>query len=204
MIVSRFGRFPASAILVFLLSGTACKNRGPLTVIRSIDDMRPDAQPGKTADLVLAGTAYPVTLRQTRNAGRVELDLISHGEVLESERYEIGSQSFSLLDAAEEHFLPALPLLRFPLTIGENWTWTGTMTTGRIPRPATASVAISTADLFAGGASHDTVKAMVDLSFEANPGRAPLKRQLSFWFDPNDGLIQREFGTASVRQPPKT
>lgn len=182
---------------------TSCKPLGQGAAITSIDELAPDVLPGATADLVLAGTAYPVALNRINHGDTLELDLVSHGEVLEAERYQRGPSSFALLDAAEEHFKPGIPLLKFPLRVGESWTWRGNMTTGLIPRSATATIATASDSVFLTDTSHDTVRTTVDLSFEADPGKAPLKRQLIFWFEPKAGIVKRQFGTASVRQPSK-
>jgi hypothetical protein len=165
-----------------------------------LSDMTPQALPGKTSDLILAGATYPVTLKAVEKPDTLTLDLISHGEVLESERYGITGETFGLWDAAEEHFKPMLPLLKFPLHLGDSWDWTGCLATGGISKPAVAEISTESERIFTAGASHETVRTTVDISVDANPGKPQLKRQLIFWFEPKAGIITRQFGP-SVRQP---
>jgi hypothetical protein len=186
-----------------IASSPGCTVRnGPVTV-ESLSDMAPDASPGKTADLILGGTTYPVDIRLARSQGQMTLDLAGHGEILESERYGVEGQTFGLLDAAEEHFKPMLPLLKFPMHTGDAWSWSGSLTTGGISRPATAAISTANERIFAGGVSHETVRSTVDISMEANPGKQPVQRQLIFWFEPKAGVIKRQFGAESIRQPPQ-
>jgi hypothetical protein len=194
---------PLEPALVWLAAFFCCScgSAHRAATIATMAELAPETVPGKSADLILAGTSYPVQLVVKRNQDRMELILENHDEPFEIERYEVGSNEFSLLDAAEEHFWDPLPLLKFPLRMGEGWTWVGTMTTGQIPRRATAKIVPSSETLFISGVSYETIKVDVDLSLYANMGKTPLKRSLDFWFEPKGGLIKRAFGTASVRQP---
>ena len=191
---------PAIAGLVTVLS-FSCTPAHKGIRIDSMAELAPETVPGTSAELMLAGTSYSVQISVKRNEDRMELILLSHGEPFEIERYQVSADRFSLLDAAEEHFVPALPLLKFPLRIGDGWSWAGTMKTGDISRQASAKIVSAWETLFVSGVSHDSVKITVDLAFDANKGKPPLKRQLVFWFEPKAGLIKREFGTASIRQP---
>jgi len=169
-----------------------------------MSDVAPTTAPGTQAELDLAGTAYPVGLKTTDKDGRLQIDLVSHDEVFEVERYAYDEESFSLMEAAEEHYSPPLPLLSFPIHTDDPGSWSGTMTTGPIARPATAKISTSIEHTYIGGTSEDTLKVVVDLDLVADQNRAPLKRQLVFWFEKGRGLIKREFGSADVRQPPNS
>lgn len=193
------GRGPAALWAALCVGCTAPPHHGE--VISSISQIAPATIPGTSADLLLAGTPYPVQIVVKRSGNIMELVLQNHGEPFEIERYEVSPDQFGLIDAAEEHFAPPLPLLKFPLTMGEEWGWSGTMSTGQIPRLATAKVTPAWETLFLSGVSHKTVKIDVDLSLYANKGKSPLKRSLDFWFEPKLGLIKRQFGSTSIREP---
>jgi hypothetical protein len=75
------------------------------------------------------------------------------------------------------------------------------MTSAEIGRQATATITAGNETLYIKGLAADTIKVVVDLNLDADPNRPPLKRQLVFWFQKGHGLIKREFGSASIRQP---
>jgi hypothetical protein len=134
----------------------------------------------------------------------LRFDLVAHGEVFETEEYEDGPRQFSLLYSGEERYNPPLPLLQFPFGFGDKWDWNGSMTSGGIPRKASATVITASDRLYYGNQSHETVRVSVGISLSANPGSPPLRRDLTFWFEPQSGIVKRQFGSASIRQPPSS
>jgi hypothetical protein len=167
-----------------------------------MEEIAPQTPPGTQAELLLAGTTYSVDLKTTDKAGNLRIDLIGHGEVFETEDYEYDPHSFSVEEAAEEQYAPPLPLLTFPIRTEDPVSWSGTLTSGHIGRQATATVTTTTERSYLGGAGEDTLKVNVVLNMVADPNHPPLSRQLVFWFARGRGLVKREFGTTSVRQPP--
>jgi hypothetical protein len=190
-------------------ASSGCKPKGVSEVERvgtgaefhSQSDLAPESDFGKKAVLLLAGASYPVSVALSRTDGQFSVRLVSNGEDLEEEDYRSEPEAFELTEADEERYAPPLPLLRFPMRVGDTWTWNGTMTSGGIGREASAMVHSTTDRLFVSELPHDTIKVAVDILLDANPGRPPLKRQLAFWFEPGHGMIKRAFGSASVRQP---
>lgn len=170
-------------------------------IVESPEDFAPATTPGATADLILGGNKYPVNIRAKKDGDQVTFLLLDHGEVFESETYQSTDKAFSLVNAADEKYDPPLPLLKFPMRDVEKWSWSGNMVTGTIARKATATISTTREPLYLKSSPHETLKVTVDIGLEANPGKAPLWRQLVFWFEPGAGIIKREFGSASVRQP---
>jgi hypothetical protein len=170
-------------------------------LIGSFSELKPDAQPGAKADMLMAGTHIPVNVSVNRSGSRFEIILSAHNETFETERYRIVSGAFSLQGAAGDTYLPALDLLRFPSHLGDNWNWVGTVSSGGIQRHATATVSSSSTNLYSGGVTTEAVQVEVNLSLYSQGEKTPAARKLVFDFVPGKGIVRREFGDASVRQP---
>jgi hypothetical protein len=208
-------RIPVAGLLLIALASAGCRLPGAATANGATPgdyapryaqprDLQPDAAPGDEAELVLAGTRLPVELRHSQQAEMLTLELLAHGELLEREVYRSLPEEFGLVEASKERYDPPLPLLRFPLQIGETWEWSGTMEMAASPRPVTATVATASDKLYLGEAPTEAVKVSVHLAIDAGPNLPPAKRELTFWFAPGRGLVRREFGAASHREPPQT
>lgn len=187
-----------------LLAATmACTSRsgGTGQQIAAIGDLNPGAKIPPSAKLKIGEIDMPVEIVQTTTGDEMTIEISAHGQVFENETYQIGDKSFDLLDVAGEHYDPKLPLLKFPMRVGEVWNWTGKMTAGDEPHQATATVT-STNDsvLLPGSGSTDTILVIVDLSIESG-GPTPANRKLRFWFAKDKGLIKRQFGIGSSREP---
>ncbi len=191
-------------LLLLLVAAMACTPRSRAASgqeIATIGDLSPDAKIPTSAKLKIGEIEIPVEIVQTTKGEEMTIEISAHGQVFENETYQIGDKSFDLLDVAGEHYEPKLPLLRFPMRIGETWDWTGRMTAGEEPHKATATIT-STSDsvLLPGSGSTDTVLVIVDLSIESG-GPTPANRKLRFWFAKDKGLVKRQFGIGSSREP---
>lgn len=171
-------------------------------LIESFDDLKPDALPGKRAEMLMAGTHIPVDLSVRSADSEFVIVLHAHGETFETEKYRTTPTSFSLSEAGGDNYVPALDLLRFPMHLGDQWTWQGRVLSGGIQRQATATVSSSSTTLYQGGLTTEAVKVDVDLSLYSEGDKTPAARKLVFEFVPGKGIVRREFGDASVRQPP--
>lgn len=196
-------RSAAVAIALFFAATLACTPRsaGSGEQIAAIADLNPAAMIPTSAKLKIGEIDMPVEIEQNTSGQQMTIEISAHGQVFENETYFVGDKSFDLLDVAGEHYDPKLPLLRFPMRIGEEWSWTGTMTAGEKPHKASATVT-STNDsvLLPGSGSTDTVLVVVDLAIESG-GPTPATRKLRFWFAKDKGLIKRQFGIGSSREP---
>ena len=167
-----------------------------------IEDLNPAATIPATGKLSIGEVQIPVEVKQVLLGETLTYTIDAHGQTFETEVYEVKGDSFSLLDAAGEHYSPSLPLLKFPLTVGETWKWTGSMTAGEAPHKATATVSTTEESILLAPPLGTTpsILVVVDLSIE-NGAQKPATRKLRFWFVKKKGLLKRQFGSASSREP---
>lgn len=169
--------------------------------IASSSDLKPDAKIPLKANLRIGEIDMPVEIKQTQTGEEIRIDLEAHGQVLEDESYLAKLNSFELKAVAGENYTAPLPLLKFPMNVGDTWNWVGTMTAGDEPHKATAVVNTSLDKvLLPASGSQEAVLVVVDLQIESG-GPEPALRKLRFWFVKNKGLVKRQFGTASSRDP---
>lgn len=160
----------------------------------------PDALYGEQATLNYGGTPIAVKMTRQANGQEVRFSLSAHDEVLETEVYLSTTSEFALI-SIDERFEPPLTLLKFPMTIGEPWAWTGELVAGGVRHRAKATITPSIEQLFltkTGGV--DTVKVQIELQIDSKTPN-PAKRPLTFWFARGKGIVKREVGTATSREP---
>jgi hypothetical protein len=188
--------------LVVLLSGcNKPHTTGSGASIPDISALKPNAKIGTSAVLKLADIDIPVEVAQTEADGKLQIDLKAYGQVFETEKYGIDPNKFSLIDAAGETYSDPLPLLKFPMNVGDIWRWDGTMTAGAEPHKSSAVVTTSAEQLLVPGlGTSDSVLVVVDLSIESG-AQTPATRKLRFWFVKDKGLVKRQFGIGSTREP---
>ncbi len=169
--------------------------------IASLVELAPDAKIPTKANLKIGNIDMPVEVLQVNTSTQMKLTLQAHGQDFENEIYRISPQSFELEDAAGERYVEPLPLLKFPMKVGDSWKWVGTMTAGDEPHKATASVVTASENLMLPmSGSTATVLVDVDLTIESG-GPSPATRKLRFWFVKDKGLVKRQFGIGSSREP---
>jgi len=164
-------------------------------------DLNPVAPIDAKGKLELGKIDMPVEVVQKKTNDTLTLDLRAFDQSFEQEVYKFDQDSFSLSYAAGDNYDSPLPLLKFPLTIGNQWDWSGTMTSGNLPHKATATVRTSMEQVLlpVSGATNCVLVA-VDLSIESG-GPTPATRKLRFWFVKGGGLVKRQFGIGSSRDP---
>lgn len=173
----------------------------PTSSFLSPKDLGADSPPPKSALLQLAGgEPLKVDVEATRDGQNLQIDLVSHGEAIETETYSITPTSFNLVEAAGESYEPVLPLLKFPLTVGNQWSWKGQIVLSSADIPAEATVTTATEPLGLEGYPLEAVQISVTLEI-GDPLARAAKRVLNFWVAPGYGVIKREFGLASSRIP---
>lgn len=187
--------------LTAALLGCGCdkgaRSQGPS--LRDSAVFKPDSLPGEKAKLVLAGTELPVEVKRRSEGKEVVLELWAHDEIVQQERYLSEPAAFSLLRAGGEHYDPALPLLKFPMNVGDAWEWKGQLTAGDIHRPATAKITSASAQVYV-PEPETAVKVSVEITLDSG-APTPAMRTLTFWFVEGRGVIKREFGAGSAREP---
>ncbi len=192
---------PLTLLAALILGGCTGGSQGAGQAYSAIGELNPSAKIPSKANLKIGEINMEVAINQKTSGDNMTLELEAHGQTFETENYSVNNNAFELIDVADEHYEPNLPLLKFPMRIGDKWEWKGTMTSGQEPHNATA-VVTSTSDsvLLPGSGTVDTVLVVVDLSIDSG-GPTPATRKLRFWFAKDKGLIKRQFGTGSSREP---
>lgn len=193
------------ALVAILLTG--CLGHGDKDVvtkgsgayISSQKDLQPDANPGSKAKMIMSGMVIPVDLKTKASAQDFDIDLWYQGELFEEEQYRSTADQFQLVNAAGETYAPPIPLLQYPMNVGDAWKWSGQMITGPVGRGAKATIRTQD-DKVDMGAPTDALRVEVDLSIESGASE-PAMRRLTFWFVNGKGLVKRQFGDSTSRLP---
>ncbi len=170
----------------------------PLNV--NIADVSPELLNKQEAQLVLSGLKVPVTLAVEKKDGKILVKSMAFEEALEVEGYQVTDSELMLTDAIGENYDPPVPLLRADLQQGETWDWKGTISSGANPYSVRAELSVNNEKLNLPGVDDNAVHVRMVL-FIDGVGPKPAKRELGFWFVPKKGLIKRDFGAASKREP---
>lgn len=157
--------------------------------------------PIREQQLVYERTKIPVEAVGSRVGKDFRIELQGHGQVFESEAYRLESDQFDLVDAAGETFSPPLPILKFPMTVGDSWTWEGKLESAGRTRSVTAKIMSSPDRIVLKDRTYpEIVKIEVQIQMDSG-GATPATRILTFWIDRQDGVIKRQFGVGgSLRE----
>ncbi|MEZ5162239.1 MAG: hypothetical protein R2688_00510 [Fimbriimonadaceae bacterium] len=176
----------------------------PLTKIESpINDPKvlvPEAEPPKLGNLVLAGTLVPVEVKSQISGSTLLIECLSRDTVVEREKYSFGSKHFSIVSGPSDIFDPPISIVQYPLEIGGETSWAGKVRTGTNSNPAKAIIKSSQEPVNEDFGSFQALKVTVDLRIDTGSPEQSEAR-LQFWFKPGEGMIMREFGAVSKREP---
>lgn len=168
----------------------------------AFSDLKPDELPPKEANLILSGTKVEVELNPIVKDGAVILTWLAHGVEVEREKYAVSPQALSLVSGPAESYEPAVPLLMFPFKVGDSYSYKGSQTIGRVSRPATAKISTAEETLNLETGNFGTIRVTVNMHVETGtPGGTD--SEFKFWFKPGGGMVRREFGFSSTREPRK-
>lgn len=158
--------------------------------------------PYDEANMILLGIVIPVSLTVKSGKGTVEfvLDMEDEDGVFDVEYYEYDDKSFSFVGNIDETYEPAIPLARFPFTVGDAWSWKGVSKFAGFTRKATATVRTGTETLNLAGGHYETVVITIELSVEADSAK-PAVHEMTFWVSPEHGIVRRDFDFKSAREP---
>lgn len=173
---------------------------------RDAASLKPDALPPKAANLVLASAEIPVELKANVENGKMTLVWLADYEekigkpvVAETESYMFSDAGFSFVSGPHESFDPAIRLIKYPLTVGDKWDWNGKVVTGMTSARAKAQIETSADTLNIPYGNFGTL--LVTVKMHMDTGTEGVNRTFKFWFKPGEGLIARELGQSSSRQP---
>ncbi|MEA2554283.1 MAG: hypothetical protein QOJ65_2459 [Fimbriimonadaceae bacterium] len=147
----------------------------------------------------MGGVIVPVDVKVEQSGDDFSLHLVNGGQDFETEQYKNPPDGFLLVNAAGETYAPPIPLLKFPMRIGDTWKWSGDMITGPASRKADAAIRTRD-DKVDMGTPVDALLVEVDLSMYSGASQ-PATRRLAFWFVKGKGLVKREFGSSTSRVP---
>jgi hypothetical protein len=199
---------PAVAVVACTMlvasAAVSCRqgSSGSGALIADYAALKPDQLKAQHCLLELAGSKYKADVRQQQQGAELQIDLVAFGSVVDTERYHSGDQGFSLLEGGGERYDPPIPLVKYPMRVGDKWSWTGKIWTGPVAHETTAAINTTSEDLAVGGGSlHDVLRIDVLLSIESGRAETPAHRKLAFWIAPGKGVIKRMFGDYSTREP---
>ncbi len=169
-------------------------------IYKSPAELEPDALPYANANLILSGSSVPVTMSRTQKGDSVTFKLESKDEMLEEEFYQADDKSFRFIGITGETFDPAIPLIRYPFRVGESWDWTGYTALGLTRKKAKATLTSATDTLNLAAGVFPCILVTADLEADTGGGMIG-KRSLKFWFEPKKGLVKRDLGSSTTREP---
>jgi hypothetical protein len=169
-----------------------------------IDDLQPYVEPYSRA-YILTGSPVETKVVTEKAPGEVSfkffaLSQSTDEEPLDDESYTYGEDAFCYAGNMGEQYEPDLPLLKFPLKVGDSWDWKGTHVLGGVERKATAKVTTSHDMLNTVAGEFSTVRSVVELAIETGT-KDKSKYKLTFWFAPKKGVVRREFEFSTTREP---
>lgn len=170
------------------------------TLAQTADTMKPQATSFAKGNLIYQGSVVPVDVKTEDTGDTVTLKLMVDGETTSTETYTYDKSGFRFVGTEAEKYDPPLPLVHYPLQSDSPWTWSGKIRMGDGSYPAEAEIKAKREELNITAGHFNTYLVEVQLSFD---GGAPekSKRRLRFWFDPGKGIVKREFGLNSTREP---
>ncbi len=196
--VPTFGLIAVALGLCSCRGGSGSAGTGP--PINDYAALKPDQLTLKSSHLELAGTDYRADVKVERRGSTIEIDLVHENSVIESERYESTEEGFFLSSASAQQYDPPVPLIKYPMHVGDKWTWSGM--TDPDSRHAKAEIASSIEGLTINGRTvPNVVRIDVTVSMEGGGDQSPTTSRLSFWIAPGLGVVKRKFGDYSTREP---
>ena len=165
----------------------------------TLQELKPETAPADGSELRLGGTHLPVKIVATNEQGKLTFKMMAHDVVLDTEVYDVQSDKFSLVTMGYETAEPPIPLLKSPMHVGDKWEWEGKINSGN-PHATKAVISSRPDKLYIQDKQLDSIVVEVNLSMDSGAPTAA-QRRLSFWFVPGRGLVKREFGSGSIRQP---
>jgi len=170
------------------------------TLAQSADTMKPQMVPFTKGNLIYQGSVVPVDIKAEDDGKSLNIMLLVDGETTSTETYTYDSTGFRFAGTEAEKYDPPVPLVHYPLQSDSPWKWSGSIKMGDHASPADAEIKAKREELNITAGHFNTYLVEVQLSFD---GGAPekSKRRLRFWFDPGKGIVKREFGLNSSREP---
>lgn len=195
--------FSYRLFLLFLPPATVTPTDSTSGVTISRAEVKADADPPEHAQMMYsAPPLIPVELKTERHGSNFTINLMAHGEIFDFEKYVSTDDSYSVSQAAGEDYVPPIPVLQFPLSVGGTpWTWKGNLFSELEAQPSHATITVSTDKVTIGQSAVSTIRSDVLVVIEPHGTMPGATRRMTFWFQEGHGLIKRQFGPTSMREP---
>ena len=194
----------AFAAILFLAACnqvTDPSSTGPMGPSISESPVRNGVVPGDKAMLRMAGIDIPVKIKAVRHEEQVALVLIANDVVMDREVYHRDDKELGIAFGAGEAFSPPIPLMRFPMRVGDTFDWNGVMMSNNRARGARAKVTSAVAKTDTGEGTETGIRVQVALDIMPEQKGPSIKRSMTFWIVEGKGVVRREFASDSVREP---
>ncbi len=169
--------------------------------LSSRHDINPTSRIEKKAKVTSAGLSRSMDVETEHEDHEYTVRVQAHGEPYDEESYQNLPGSFGLNQAAGEMYDLPIPLLKFPMNVGDSWTWKGSATAAQESSPATAVVRTTEEQVFVCAVPVQAIRTRVVVSIVPRPGAQAITREMTFYFAPKRGLFKRSWGNTSIREP---
>ena len=148
---------------------------------------------GTAATSKMAMDATITSVKTDKGVSSVLFDWTVNGKTSQKETYLVSKQGVSRSQAGvtgTETINPPIPILKFPVKIGQSWTWKGSLKGGQKPMPASAILKVLSLD------DVNTVAGKykaycVNLSLTITQGANTMTIQNKYWFAKGAGLVKQ-------------
>ncbi|GAB4117126.1 MAG: hypothetical protein Fur0036_00320 [Fimbriimonadaceae bacterium] len=153
-----------------------------------------------SATLVLAGTPIPVETKFVKEGEMRRLIFVVHGQEVDEERYRVGVNGLEFVGTRSETFEPAIPLAPLPFAAPRTSEWKGKWKTGPTEVEGEATIEATPERINTVGGQFDAARIEIKLTMKVDD-KDRRERTLKFWLVRDHGIIRRELGADSAREP---
>lgn len=154
----------------------------------------------KEATLVLAGTPIPVETKFIKEGDIRRLLFIVHGQEVDEERYRVGVDGLAFMGTRAESFEPPIPLVSLPFAAPKSSEWKGKWKTGPTEVEGEAKIEATPERINTVGGQFDAARIEIKLTMKVDD-QDRRERTLKFWLVRDHGIVRRELGADSAREP---
>jgi len=150
--------------------------------------------------LRLANVAIEADAKMTVDGTTRTIKIFKDGVPIEEEVYVVTTELVAVKSMGTgETFEPPLPLIKFPMSVGDSFDWEGKIVFAghELEGKAKSVTSRDTPDLATG--PRETLKVAVELEISDGSPK-PATRKLEYWFAEGVGPVRRDYGN-QVRTP---
>ncbi|HAY14725.1 MAG TPA: hypothetical protein PLB31_02890 [Fimbriimonadaceae bacterium] len=152
------------------------------------------------ATLVLAGTPIPVETKFVKEGDVRRLIFVVHGQEVDEERYRVSVNGLEFIGTRSETFEPAIMLAPLPFAAPRTSEWKGKWKTGPTEVEGEATIEATPERINTVGGQFDAARIEIKLTMKVDD-KDRRERTLKFWLVRDHGIVRRELGADSAREP---